>query len=36
MTGVRKIAPTLFEVRKTNFEPRSDLHVLIVKFQRDE
>jgi hypothetical protein len=36
MTGVRKIAPTQFEVRKTNFEPRSDLHVLIVKFQRDE
>jgi hypothetical protein len=36
MAGVKKIAPTRFEVRKSNFEPRSDLHILIVKFQRDE
>lgn len=32
MDGVRKISPTQFEVRKTNFEPRRDLPVLIVEF----
>ncbi len=32
MDGVRKISPTQFEVRKTNFEPRRDLSVLIVEF----
>jgi hypothetical protein len=30
MTGVKKISPTQFEVRKTNFEPQKDLDVLIV------
>jgi hypothetical protein len=29
--GVRKVSPTQFEVRKTNFLPKSDLHVLILK-----
>lgn len=28
--GVKKIAPTQFEVRKTNFTPKEDLHVLIL------
>jgi hypothetical protein len=32
MDGVKKIAPTQFEVRKTNFEPQRDLDILIVKF----
>jgi hypothetical protein len=32
MDGVKKIGPTLFEVRKTNFEPKKDLEILIVKF----
>jgi hypothetical protein len=32
MDGVKKISPTLFEVRKTNFEPKEDLEILIVKF----
>jgi len=31
-TGVKKISPTRFEVRKTNFEPSSDLDILIVEF----
>jgi Domain of unknown function (DUF4424) len=31
MTGVKKISPTQFEVRKTNFEPTQDLDILIVK-----
>jgi len=30
MDGVRKISPTRFEVRKTNFEPQGDIDVLIV------
>jgi Domain of unknown function (DUF4424) len=30
MDGVKKIAPTQFEVRKTNFEPTKDLDILIV------
>ena len=29
--GLRKISPTQFEVRYTNFTPREDLHVLILK-----
>lgn len=32
MDGVRKISPTQFEVRKTNFEPRRDLSILIAEF----
>lgn len=32
MDGVKKISPTQFEVRKTNFEPRGDLNVLIVSW----
>jgi Domain of unknown function (DUF4424) len=30
--GVKKIAPTQFEVRKTDFEPQKDLDILIVEF----
>jgi hypothetical protein len=30
MDGVKKISPTQFEVRKTNFEPKGDLNILIV------
>lgn len=29
--GVRKISPTQFEWRRTNFRPRGDLHVLILR-----
>jgi hypothetical protein len=32
MDGVKKIGPTRFEVRKTDFEPSRDLSVLIAKF----
>ena len=32
MTGVRKISPTQFEVRKTNFEPTQDIRILIAEF----
>ncbi|GAB5487151.1 MAG: DUF4424 domain-containing protein [Parasphingorhabdus sp.] len=32
MDGVKKIGPTQFEVRKTNFEPKRDLNILIVKW----
>ncbi|MGL5837242.1 MAG: DUF4424 family protein [Sphingorhabdus sp.] len=32
MDGVKKIGPTTFEVRKTNFEPTKDLSILIVQF----
>ena len=32
MDGVRKISPTQFEVRKTNFEPQRDLSILIAEF----
>lgn len=32
MDGVRKISPTQFEVRKTNFTPTKDLDVMIVEF----
>lgn len=31
--GVKKIAPTQFEVRKTDFEPKDDLNILIVEWQ---
>lgn len=30
-TGVKKIAPTRFEVRKTNWRPEKDLFILILK-----
>jgi Domain of unknown function (DUF4424) len=30
--GVKKIAPTQFEIRKTNFEPKEDLNILIVNW----
>jgi Domain of unknown function (DUF4424) len=32
--GVKKIAPTQFEVRKTNFEPSRDLDVMIVNWAK--
>lgn len=32
MDGVKKISPTRFEVRRTNFEPKGDLEILIVKW----
>jgi hypothetical protein len=32
MDGVKKISPTQFEIRKTNFEPAKDLDILIVRF----
>lgn len=32
--GVKKIAPTQFEVRKKNFEPTQDLKVLIVEWMK--
>lgn len=32
MDGVKKISPTQFEVRKTNFEPAKDLNILIVRW----
>jgi hypothetical protein len=32
MDGVKKIGPTQFEVRKSNFEPAKDLNILIVEF----
>jgi hypothetical protein len=32
MDGVKKIGPTQFEVRKTDFEPTKDLNILIVQF----
>ncbi len=31
-TGVKKIGPTLFEMRRKNFEPTADLDFLIVEF----
>ena len=34
--GVKKISPTQFEVRKTNFEPKDDLNVLIVDWWTPE
>jgi hypothetical protein len=32
MTGVKKISPTRFEVRKSNFEPTDNLNILIVEY----
>ena len=32
MTGVKKISPTRFEVRKSNFEPTDNIHILIAEF----
>jgi hypothetical protein len=32
MDGVKKISPTQFEIRKTNFEPTQDIHILITEF----
>ncbi|MCA3555261.1 DUF4424 family protein [Aestuariivirga sp.] len=34
--GVKKISPTRFEVRKTDFEPREDLNILIVEWIKPE
>lgn len=36
MTGVRKISPTRFEVRKSQFEPKGDLDILIVEWPDPE
>ncbi len=32
MRGVKKISPTQFEVRKTNFEPAQNIQILIAEF----
>jgi uncharacterized protein DUF4424 len=34
--GVRRISPTRFEIRRSNWRPSSDLHVLIVRPWREE
>ena len=34
--GVKKISPTRFEIRKTNFEPTKDIEILIVKWPDSE
>jgi Domain of unknown function (DUF4424) len=31
MDGLRKVSPTRYEVRKTDFLPQADLHILILK-----
>jgi len=36
MDGVKKISPTEFEVRKTGFEPKEDLNILIVQWFSDD
>jgi hypothetical protein len=36
MTGVKKISPTQFEVRKSNFEPSGDLRVLLAEWGQQE
>lgn len=36
MNGVKKISPTQFEVRRTNFEPKGDLEILIVDWPSSE
>ncbi|RYE72919.1 MAG: DUF4424 domain-containing protein, partial [Oxalobacteraceae bacterium] len=36
MDGVRKISPTQFEVRKTDYEPDHDLNILIVQWPEPE
>lgn len=35
MSGVKKISPTQFEVRKTNFEPTKDINILIAAWHLD-
>ena len=30
-TGIKKIGPTQFEVRHSNWKPTGDLHVLIIE-----
>ncbi len=32
MDGVKKISPTQFEIRKTNFEPTKDINILLVRW----
>lgn len=34
--GVRRISPTQFEIRRRNWRPTSDLHVLIVRLDRPD
>lgn len=34
--GVKKISPTQFEIRKTNFEPKDDVEILIVEWPPSE
>lgn len=34
--GVKKISPTQFEIRKTNFEPKDDVSILIVNWPPSE
>lgn len=34
--GVKKIGPTQFEIRKTNFEPTQDVEILIVSWPKNE
>ena len=36
MNGVKKISPTQFEVRKTRFEPKGNLEILIAEWYRPE
>lgn len=35
-TGVKKISPTQFEIRKANFEPTKDVEILIVEWPPSE
>lgn len=35
-TGVKKIGPTQFEIRKTDFEPKDDISILIVEWPESE
>jgi hypothetical protein len=32
MDGIKKISPTQFEVRKTNFEPQKDISIVVVRW----
>jgi len=32
--GLKKIGPTLYEVHKTNFEPKKDIEILLVNWHR--
>ncbi len=36
MDGVKKISPTRFEVRKTNFEPKGDLEIVIAQWHETD